>query len=473
MGLTKCKFRVSVGRLRSESGAPISIFATTAYEPQHHFLPEHADNPPQKIQKAPILILIMQDDNELPTEVLNTILRFSTSDLTTSLRSYNCDGQSEWELYDRALQDCTQYRLVDSTWNAVVTPFLYSILVLAAWPLEKLLRRAKAVDYHPEMIKALVISGCADHHPVEEVERQIFDILCSRLRQCSSISLLDVHLGGYTPLLESESEEFFGNIQSDSLTSVAILYTTIDVISGAISGLGTRSSQLKELVLYSVYWDAAQLAPSVPFVFPSLNSLTMHWEWPPGLGRTPFAQLFSTLVLGEGNGSAAPLRDLTISGILDLDAPHISTLLSSYNIGITLTSIQLNLPPSLTTSTLFEALPTTILGLCPVLTRFLYFAWCPTSLLYGLPPRLKEFGVTIVHIAGPEAASLLTTIMPLIELVKEPRFRKGIQKLHIQWALFQPPGAERRLRDACVEEGVEFSSIEASTIAKPVWSSGL
>ncbi|TFK73439.1 hypothetical protein BDN72DRAFT_956622 [Pluteus cervinus] len=410
--------------------------------------------------------------NELPIEVLSSILRLSTSDLTTSLRSYKCGGNAEWEPYNNVLQDCTQFRLVDSTWNAVATPILYSIFVLPAWPLEKLIRRAKAVDYHPELITALVISGCVDYDTteVEAEEHQIFNIICSCLRRCTSISLLDVHLGGYTPLLESDAEEFFANIQSDSLTSLAILYPSVDAIANAILGLGTRSSQLKELVLYNVHSDPTHLIPTGPLHFPSVSSLTMHWEWPPGFGGTPFAQLFATLILGERSGSSTPLQALTISGILDLDAPHISTLLSSYNnIGISLTSLQLNLPPSLTTSTVFEALPNTILSLCPALIRFLYFAWCPTSLLYALPSRLQEFGVTIVHIAipGPKVASLLTTITPLIELVKEPRYRKGIQKLQIQWALSQPPGAQRRLEDACIEEGVEFSSIETSVSNEP------
>ncbi|TFK73437.1 hypothetical protein BDN72DRAFT_834853 [Pluteus cervinus] len=406
--------------------------------------------------------------NDLPVEILSYILRLSTSDLTTSLRSYECDRNAEWESYDNVLQDCTQFRLVDSTWNAVVTPILYSIFVLPAWPLEKLLRRAKAVDYHPELIIALVISGCVDYHTVEmEVEEfQTFNIMCSCLHRCTSISLLDVHLGGYTPLLESDAEEFFAHIQSDSLTSLAILCPSVDVIADAFAGLGTRSSQLKELVLYNMYWDASRLAPTEPLHLPSLSSLTMHWEWPPGLNCTPFAEFFSKLILGE-SGSPTPLQELTISGVLDLDAPHMSTLLSSYNIGFSLTSIQLNLPPSLTTSTIFEALPNTILLLCPALTRFLYFAWCPTSLLYELPPRLKEFGVTVVHIAGPGAPSLLTTIVPLMEMVKEARYRKGIQKLYIQWALLGPPGAQRKLEDACIEEGLEFSSLETSIAAGP------
>ncbi|TFK67360.1 hypothetical protein BDN72DRAFT_859223 [Pluteus cervinus] len=246
---------------------------------------------------------------------------------------------------------------------------------------------------------------------------------------------------------------------------MAVLYPTIEAVSHAISGLGTRGSQLEELVIYGVHWDRTHPAPTELLHFPSLRSLTIHWEWPPGLGCAPFVQFFSTLVLGEDGDSPSPLRDLTISGILDLDAPHMTTLLSFHKIGMSLTSLQVNLPPSLATSSTFEALPNTILSLCPALTRFLYFAWCPTSLLYVLPPRLQEFGVTIVHIAGLGAASLLTTIVPLIELVREARYRKGIQKLYIQWAMFQPPGAEKKLEDACMEVGVELSSVETSVVA--------
>ncbi|TFK73441.1 hypothetical protein BDN72DRAFT_854871 [Pluteus cervinus] len=187
----------------------------------------------------------------VPIEVLSRILHLSTSDLTTSLRSYKCDGHAEWEPYNRSLHDCAQFRLVDSTWNAVLIPILYSIFVLPAWPPEKQIRRAKAVDYHPEMIRALILSGCTDHHTVE---------------------------GEYSVSSAPEAEEFFASVQSDSLTSLAILYPTIEVVGSAITGLGTRSSQLKALELYSVYWDSTRFAPT--------GSLTMHWEWPLGLGCT-------------------------------------------------------------------------------------------------------------------------------------------------------------------------------------------
>ncbi|TFK67359.1 hypothetical protein BDN72DRAFT_899047 [Pluteus cervinus] len=114
----------------------------------------------------PTLTLITQDPScvhdPLPIEVLSHILHLSTSDLTTGLRSYKCDGYAEWEPYNRALHDCAQFRLVDGTWNAVLTPILYSIFVLPAWPLEKLIHRAKAVDYHPEMIKALIVGTVGD-----------------------------------------------------------------------------------------------------------------------------------------------------------------------------------------------------------------------------------------------------------------------------------------------------------------------
>ncbi|TFK70254.1 hypothetical protein BDN72DRAFT_552219 [Pluteus cervinus] len=399
---------------------------------------------------------------ELPFEILSSIIHLSTSDLSTSLRSYSCDGDLEWELYNRALRQCAQFRLVDSTWNAVATPTLYSIVVLPAWPLEKSVRCAKAVDYHPEMITALIVTGCSNHQPLDADERQIFGILCSSIGRCTSIDTLYVHLGGNPPQLESRAEELFGSVQSDRLTSLAIFYPKIETITRAISGLGTRSSQLEELVLYGVQWDGT---PTEFLHLPSLISLTVHWEWPPGLNCTPFAQFFSILVLGGGDDSPSPLRDLTISGILDLDVFHITALLSSHKIGISLTSLQVNLPPSLEKSTVFETLPNTILSLCPALTRFLYFAWCPVSLLYSLPPRLQEFGVTIVHIAGPGAALLLTTVTPLIELVQEPLHRKGIQKLYIQWALYQPAGAEKKLEDACIAAGIEFSSVETSIVS--------
>ena len=59
--------------------------------------------------------------DELPVEILHPILRLATADLASGLRSYKSDGIAQWESYDKILQHCTQYRLVDSTWNAVVT----------------------------------------------------------------------------------------------------------------------------------------------------------------------------------------------------------------------------------------------------------------------------------------------------------------------------------------------------------------
>ncbi len=110
-----------------------------------------------------------------------------------------------------------------------------------------------------------------------------------------------------------------------------------------------------------------------------------------------------------------------------------------------------------------DRLPSSILQLCPQVTHFHYLTWCPESfLLNDLPGRIVELGVRIAEDLtmqqdGGLPPSILRSVEPLIRIVGQPRYTRGLERLYVEWGLKNRDEADvERVRLACEISGVVY-----------------
>ncbi|TFK62118.1 hypothetical protein BDN72DRAFT_849010, partial [Pluteus cervinus] len=215
----------------------------------------------------------------------------------------------------------------------------------------------------------------------------------------------------------------FMDLSTQSLTSLEIWNPGAEFIAGLVEGLGEELKvSLKELVIHGVNVDIVQ-QPAAQFTRAFQGLEKAHIALIPFTGRVESFLKFMAWFLGEKAGVphsvSVPVtmdqsvhrhqvRELTLSEMhlyantgrnLDL----FRRLLLIGNIGGSLTTLRLRLrPPSSNYAkdiplAAFNALPSSILELCPHVTHFHFLTWCPTPFLFTIPDRVVELGVRIAE----------------------------------------------------------------------------
>ncbi|TFK66823.1 hypothetical protein BDN72DRAFT_843751 [Pluteus cervinus] len=448
-----------------------------------------------------------------PVEILELILHpfQPTSDISVG------SPLQDIKRYTTDLHGCSQLRLVNREWCGIITPILYSFLLIPAQPLSLQRKRCLATDHHPELVKTVFLHGIFDAYTQTEHKHEILLILRSALEKCTQLKRIEVDFRKHPAWVveKKATKELFEGLTKTKLREVVVRQPGVEFFGGLVEGLakGTLATTaggngfgtngcLKALTLDGINVDTID-RPFATDAIPVLEQLEkLHITLLPFSGRRESFLDFITSILDPRSrhpdvpalASVVPtqcrLRELTISARQHwiISTPSLYRFLTISQLNTSLTSLRLRIhPPSDPESVsalgssyldVFDTLPTSILELCPRVTRFHFLTWCPVSLLLGnLPERIVELGVRIADdpnvkppsirnpnpIQAPNAGrppyplSALHSLGPVMEFVNEPGYRKGVKRLYVEWPLGKKDEeAEAKLRDVCERVGVEF-----------------
>ncbi|TFK66827.1 hypothetical protein BDN72DRAFT_843753 [Pluteus cervinus] len=342
---------------------------------------------------------------QLPTEILELILCSfrPTCNIAESWRQARITGTSThrsncFKIYTQSLAICAQLRLVNRTFHDILTPLLYSLLVIPAQPQSLQKRRTIAAEHHPELIKAILFDGIVDAYISSATSHQsdTVQILKPMLDSCTHLASISIDLSKHPAwaINKVTMNDLFKDLPvpiSSSglgLTSLALLQPNLAFLGALIDGLGKRRMvDVKELLLSGISLGAGigpmQIPWTVPQAFSSLERLGIWLGRTLGRPSSPDALLqfltqilepppredvdvsnfasatpsIPTITTSDTRSNRCQLRELTISeGHKLLDISILGRLFKIGNIGESLTTLQLRLFPPISeyiTSTTF------------------------------------------------------------------------------------------------------------------------
>ncbi|TFK62122.1 hypothetical protein BDN72DRAFT_964752 [Pluteus cervinus] len=337
--------------------------------------------------------------------------------------------------YSQSLAICAQLRLVDRSFYHILTPHLYSLLVIPARS-QIQQKRCRATEHHPEMIQTILFNGIFDAYVPSERKSEVFAHLKKVLGRCTNLTHIKVDLIEHSAwaIDKTMAEVLFKDLPTKSLTSLEIWNPGVEVFAGLVEGLGRELvGGLKVLAMHGVNVDMVQRPTGqCSNAFEGLEQV--HIMQVPFSGRPQSFLHFMACILDVKNTEvphlglasqathpdALPtrtnqtvphhsrLRELTISeGPLFVNMDNNLTLfrqlLSIRNVHESLTTLRVRLrPPRLNPGhdiplPQFNTLPSSILELCPRVTHFHFLTWFPVPFLLNIPARIVELGVRIAE----------------------------------------------------------------------------
>ncbi|TFK71474.1 hypothetical protein BDN72DRAFT_895592 [Pluteus cervinus] len=411
---------------------------------------------------------------DLPTEILEVILQgFRPNPLQPF----------DFQQFRHALQQLSQLRLITKACYNILTPLLYSSVVLPMYHEKAFLNSIQAVRYHPELIHAVYLQG--EWHRDEHFQRVTINLLRPFLSAC--LNLRELHIDGGETIFWNMSR---GRIQRlfevipASLTTISLNYVTYGqsrttgchMISSMLIGMGRPfAERLKSLEIgngFDGYNQSDDLA--LPRYFPSLERLVLR-----DLHIQKAARILSRVTCDTKHPERPqcgrriryqrnipfhdpPLHDLTLTVLLRSPQDVNESILDLFkinNIASRITSLRLGIGyPSFIVD--FEVIPQTIIQLCPNLRIFFYRAPCPLTFLETpLPSSLRELGIRVVRSRETGQTRFVHDLKPIRIFVEDSRCRMGVTKLYVKSTTYldlPPLEGMEELREACRVHGVQF-----------------
>ncbi|TFK72626.1 hypothetical protein BDN72DRAFT_835917, partial [Pluteus cervinus] len=318
--------------------------------------------------------------------------------------------------------------VLNRRWCYAITPLLRSITRLST-NLKYLPGQVSFAKRNSSTIRRVVLDCRYPWGNSDADRNNILSRFQECLSACTQVRILDViylnHLlWDNLPDTKQITSRLFSHISSNNLHSLAIVSTnlmTLHILDSFQPEVGIRDLEIQ---MYSGQRSSKTLQTS----YPSIKRLTLTHVTP-----RSFPELCDILFV-----ATQPTSDRRSSSISELSFTStcvgislLERLLNMNRIGESLLYLHFDVR-WVDPRGDFASTPGTILGLCPRLEIFYFFAPCPTSIFTSIPTTLLELGILVIKDAKAPAISDVETI---IEWSNDPSRRKNVRKLVVQWYL--------------------------------------